>query len=64
MLTINISIGDVATDLTTDANLSFDAVETLLTRAAATTLQAYLSLPEKDRLASFRMDDDEEGDDD
>jgi hypothetical protein len=64
MLTINISIGDVATDLTTDANLSFDAIETLLTRAAATTLQAYLSLPEKDRLASFRMDDDEEGDDD
>jgi hypothetical protein len=64
MLTINISIGDVATDLTTDANLSFDAVETLLTRAAATTLQAYLSLPERDRLASFRMDEDEEGDDD
>jgi hypothetical protein len=64
MLTINISIGDVATDLATDANLSFDAVETLLTRAAATTLQAYLSLPEKDRLASFRMDEDEEGDDD
>jgi hypothetical protein len=63
MLNITISIGDIATDLTTDANLSFDAIETLLTRAAQTTLQAYLSLPQEDRLASFGLDDDDGEDD-
>jgi hypothetical protein len=63
MLQITISIGDISTDLTTDVNMSFDAIETLLTRAAQTTLQAYLSLPPEDRLASFGLEDDD-GDDD
>lgn len=66
MLNITISIGDVHTNMTTDSNLSFDAIESLLTRAAAATLQSYLSLPEKDRLALYgsEYDDDPDGEDD
>lgn len=63
MLIINMSIGEVVTNLQTDANLSFDAIESLLSRAAQTTLQTFLTLPEKDRLASFGLDDDD-GDED
>ncbi len=33
MLNITISIGDVETEMTTDQNLSFDAIESLLNRA-------------------------------
>ena len=64
MLNISISIGDVETEMTTDQNLSFDAIESLLNRAVAATLQSYLSLPIEDRLASFGTDDDEEEDSD
>jgi hypothetical protein len=64
MLSINIRIGDVATDLTTDNNLSLDAVESLLNRVVAATLQSYLSLPEKDRLALYGSDYDDEFDGD
>jgi hypothetical protein len=64
MLNITISIGDVETEMTTDQNLSFDAIESLLNRAVAATLQSYLSLPVEDRLASFGTDDDEEEDSD
>jgi hypothetical protein len=64
MLNITISIGDVETEMTTDQNLSFDAIESLLNRAVAATLQSYLSLPGEDRLASFGTDDDEEEDSD
>tara|TARA_R110000822_G_scaffold280330_1_gene401940 strand:- start:424 stop:627 length:204 start_codon:yes stop_codon:yes gene_type:complete len=64
MLMIAISIGDVTTEMNTDVSLSFDAIESLLSRAVTSTLQAYLSLPEKDRLASLGLevddDDDEE----
>jgi hypothetical protein len=63
MLNISISIGDVETEMTTDQNLSFDAIETLLSRAVAATLQSYLSLPVEDRLASFGTDDDDEEED-
>lgn len=63
VLNISISIGDVETELTTDQNLSFDAIETLLNRAVAATLQSYLSLPTEDRLASFGTDDDDEEED-
>lgn len=41
MLSIGVTIGDVSTDITTDQVLSFDAVETLLTRATNSTLDAY-----------------------
>jgi len=65
MLNISISIGDVETEMTTDQNISFDAIESLLSRAVAATLQSYLSLPIEDRLASFGTDiDDEEEDSD
>jgi hypothetical protein len=65
MLNITISIGDVHTDMTTDNNLSFDAIESLLNRAVTATLQSYLSLPEKDRLALYGSDfEDDDGEDD
>lgn len=60
MLNISVSIGDVETELVTDSNLSFDAIESLLNRAVAATLQSYLSLPIEDRLASFGTDEDDE----
>jgi hypothetical protein len=60
MLNITISIGDVHTDMTTDNNLSLDAIESLLNRAVTATLQSYLSLPEKDRLALYGSDYDDE----
>jgi hypothetical protein len=52
--------------MTTDNNLSFDAIESLLNRAVTATLQSYLSLPEKDRLALYgsEFEDDHDGDDD
>ena len=66
-LNIQIKIGDVSTEMTTDSNLSFDAIESLLTRAVHATLQSYLALPEKDRLAAYHygaeeFDDDEDDD--
>lgn len=62
MLNITISIGDVHTNMTTDSNLSFEVIESLLTRAAQATLQSYLSLPEKDRLAPYGSDYDDDFD--
>lgn len=53
MLNLKIAIGDVSTEITTDMQLSFDGIETMLNRAINSTLQSYLSLPEADRLASF-----------
>jgi hypothetical protein len=50
--------------MTTDNNLSFDAIESLLNRAVTATLQSYLSLPEKDRLALYGSDYDDESDGD
>ena len=41
MLSIAVTVGDVSTDIMTDQVLSFDAVETLLTRATNSTLDAY-----------------------
>jgi hypothetical protein len=41
VLSIGVTIGDVSTDIMTDQVLSFDAVETLLTRATNSTLDAY-----------------------
>ena len=60
MLSITISIGDVETEMTTDQNLSFDDIDSLLSRAVQATLQSYLSLPAEDRLAGFGMDEDDE----
>jgi hypothetical protein len=63
MLNISINIGDVSTEIVTDNNLSFDAIESLLNRAVSATLQSYLSLPIEDRLASFGSDEEEEDSD-
>jgi hypothetical protein len=41
MLSIGVSIGDVVTDIVTDQQMSFDAIETLLKRATDSTLDAY-----------------------
>lgn len=64
-LNIKIKIFDVSTEMITDSNLTFDAIETLLTRAVHATLQSYLALPEKDRLAAYHFgsDDADEFDD-
>lgn len=41
MIEIAVSIGDVDTHIATDQVLSFDAIDSLLTRAANATLNAY-----------------------
>lgn len=43
MIQVTVSIGDVCTDIVTDQTLSFDGIETLLTRAAQASLVAYNS---------------------
>ena len=64
MLNIIIKIGDVATEISTDQNLSFDAIDSVINRAVQSTLQSYLSLPTEDRLAPYTnysdVDDDDE----
>lgn len=64
MLNIIIKIGDVATEISTDQNLSFDAIDSVINRAVQSTLQSYLSLPQEDRLAPYSnysdVDDDDE----
>lgn len=64
MLELRINIGDVSTEMLTDANLSFDDIESLLSRAVKSTLDSYLSLPVEDRLASLGLDDDDDDEDD
>jgi hypothetical protein len=43
MIQISVAVGDVITDIVTDQVLSFDGIETLLTRATQATLVAYNS---------------------
>jgi hypothetical protein len=65
-VSISISIGAIETNLLTDAPLSFDAIETLLTRVVTSTLNVYMSLPEEDRVRviyDFDSDDDDDEDD-
>lgn len=62
MLNISISIGDVESELITDQNLSFDAIESLLNRAVAATLQCYLSLPTGGSSCELRTDEEEDDD--
>jgi hypothetical protein len=64
MLDLRINIGDVSTELKTDTTLTFDDIETLLSRAVKSTLDAYLSLPMQDRLASLGLETDDEFEDD
>jgi hypothetical protein len=65
-VSISISIGAIETNLMTDAPLSFDAIETLLTRVVTSTLNVYMSLPEEDRVRvvyDFDSHDDDDEDD-
>jgi hypothetical protein len=55
MLSIRIKILDIATEIETDQNLSFDAIDSILNRAVQSTLQSYLSLPLEDRLAPYKL---------
>jgi hypothetical protein len=41
MINIAVSIGEVSTEVMTDQQLSFDAIDTLLTRATASTIETY-----------------------
>ena len=41
MLSIAVTVGDVSTDIVTDQQMSFEGIETLLTRATNSTLDAY-----------------------
>jgi hypothetical protein len=66
MLRISLSIGALQTELETDAQLSFDAIESVMARAVNSTLQAYMSLPQEERMRViydvFSGDDDDEAD--
>lgn len=64
MLNITISIGEVQTEMVTDANLTFDGIDSLLSRAVASTLEMYLTLPKNDRLASLGLETDDDEDED
>ena len=43
MLNISVAIGEVVTEVMTDQQLSFEGIESLLSRATASTLHAYNS---------------------
>jgi len=65
MLNISIKIMEVSSEISTDQNLSFDAIDSIVNRAVQSTLQAYLSMPKEDRLAPYRINsqyEDEEDD--
>ena len=65
-LTVKMSIGALQTEVDTDQDLSFDAIESVLNRAVQSTLQAYMSLPTDERMRViydvFNAEDDEEDD--
>jgi hypothetical protein len=46
MISIAVTIADVTTELETDNVLSFDAIESLLSRAVQSTLAAYAAMPD------------------
>lgn len=50
MLRISLSIGALQSELETDQQMSFDAIESVLTRTVTSTLNAYMSLPEQERM--------------
>jgi len=59
------SIGALQTEVMTDQDLSFDAIESVLSRAVRSTLDAYMSLPDEERMRviyDFFSGDDEDDD--
>ncbi len=64
-LTVKMSIGALQTEVDTDQDLSFDAIESVLNRAVQSTLQAYMGLPTDERMRVIYdvfSEDDEEDD--
>jgi len=63
-LTVKMSIGALQTEVITDQDLSFDAIESVLSRAVKSTLDAYMSLPTEERMRViydvFSGEDDED----
>lgn len=64
-LNLSISIGAIQTQVNTDQSLSFDAIESILTRTVKSTLEAYMSLPPEEReRVMFDSDVSDDDDDD
>lgn len=63
-LTIDISIGEVSTQINTDQALSFDAIESLLNRSVNCVLVMFNSLDKQDRQYALGLDIDSEDADD
>jgi len=61
-LTIDISIGEVSTQINTDQSLSFDAIESLLSRSVSSVLVMFNSLSTKDRQYALGLDADSDED--
>ena len=62
-LSIDISIGEVSTQINTDQPLSFDAIESLLSRSVNCVLVMFNSLDKRDRQYALGLDIDEDSDD-
>ncbi len=63
-LSIDISIGEVSTQINTDQALSFDAIESLLSRSVNCVLVMFNSLDKQDRQYALGLDIDSEDSDD
>lgn len=60
MLSIAVTIGDISTDIMTDQQMSFDAIETLLKRATDSTLDAYNRYIINEEDLEFIQEDDQQ----
>ncbi len=63
-LSIDISLGEVSTQINTDQALSFDAIESLLSRSVNCVLVMFNSLDKQDRQYALGLDIDSEDSDD
>jgi hypothetical protein len=61
-LQITLCIGQVETELSTDEQLSFDAIESILNRNVQALLVMFNSLSKEDRLYALGLDTDDETD--
>ena len=59
-LNITLCIGQVETELTTDEQLSFDAIESILNRNVQALLVMFNSLSKEDRIYALGLDADDE----
>jgi len=61
-LNINLSIGEISVEVCSDESLSFDAIESLLSRSVSSLLVTFNSLDAKDRQSVLGLDADDETD--